>query len=38
MGHLRNKHTQGPLTRDSISTPKEAAQRAVAVVRAEALT
>jgi hypothetical protein len=37
MGHPRSKHTQGPLTRESISTTKEAALRDGAVVVAEAL-
>jgi hypothetical protein len=38
MGHFHNKHTQGPSTRDSINTPKEAAQGVVAAVEADALT
>jgi hypothetical protein len=38
LGHLRKKDTQGPRTKDSTSTAKEAAHQTVVAVEAEAPT
>jgi hypothetical protein len=38
MRYLHRKHTQGPLSKGSICTTKEADRRAAVTVRGEALT